>query len=226
MSKYQNGNLYLSTFRNLTIKRPRNWHMNRPPDQSRIAEITVTIARNRQCDGIIYIARINDKYICYDGIHRCEAIKRALLQDRSLGQIIIPVFEISEPTDGKILDHFRTLNKCIPVPDIYLDGSSVFKKQIVEKVAEHYYCKNSQFFTPSRSPRVPNENRDRFVSRLSDIYDRVHIKDIRTFIDKLEYLDSVLKKKLLENKNTTQTNKCLIHDFYLFSVSNWYCRVK
>ena len=223
MTKFEKGNIYILNFDTLVSKNVRNWEHNRPPDPARVDEISRGIWENKQCDGIIYVARLDGILICYDGIHRYEAIKQLMARDNSLSKTSVLVFELREATHGKVLDHFRILNRCIPVPELYMGNQSQPKIEIIRSVVDHYCSRFPKFFSTSRSPRAPNENRDIFTDKLSEIFDKLKPQSAQFFIDKLEVLNSFYRKKFLESTTISRNfQKCADHEFYLFFKREWH----
>lgn len=222
MAKFQKGNIYILNFEVLITKRIVNWKHNRPPDDMRIREISRGIVQSKQCDGIIYVARIDGILVCYDGIHRHEAIKQSLVADKTLSNLPILVFELHDATEDKVLEHFRILNRCIPVPELYMGNQASSKIEMIERVVAHYFSKFPQFFSTSRSPRVPNENKDIFRDKLSEIYDKKTPHNYDVFANRLEVLNSLYRKKFLESKTTSRNlQKCVKFEFYLFFKRDW-----
>lgn len=223
MVRFERGNVYILNFDTIVKKNIVNWRHNRPPDFTRVFEISKKIEETKQCDGIIYVANIGEILICYDGIHRYEAIKQLLRTNKTLTNLPVLVFELSEATEQKVLEHFRDLNRCIPVPDLYMKKQDSRKVQIIEEIVKYYHSRYKKFFSTSRTPRVPNENRDIFTDKLSELYDKVNPVDCEDFMKKLELMNSYYKKKFLENTTITQNlRKCLSFEFYLFLVRDWH----
>ena len=64
----------LTCLKNINIKR---WQCQRPPDSLRINAITNHIKREKCVDGIIYVYydKSQNCFLCYDGLHRIEALR-------------------------------------------------------------------------------------------------------------------------------------------------------
>ena len=224
-TKFEKGSIHILSFETLLKKDIINWKHNRPPDDKRVSEIAEGILTNKQCDGTIYVAKLDQDLVCYDGIHRHEAIKLLLQRREPVSDIPIVVFVLKEATHGKILDHFSILNNCIPVPELYTQQQQqpCGKIKIIETVVNYYRLKFPNFFSTSRSPRVPNENKDIFTDKLSEIYDKLlpHNSDI--FINRLNDQNLSYRKNFLESKPTSRNlRKCINFEFYLFFKRDWH----
>ena len=115
ITKHGNHLLYLADSHVIT-RNSKIWSQNRPPDTLRIEELKRYIEQIGYVDGILYFANIPDEgLVCYDGNHRREALN---LINKSF-KIFINVIE--SPSYRYLCDKFVSLNKCVPVTELYLD---------------------------------------------------------------------------------------------------------
>lgn len=173
----------------------------------------------RRCEGIIYMVNIDGNYECYDGYHRYCAIVKSLKKDSSLELCKTILFILKDK--NKVKEHFKEINKCDPVSEIYFDEPESEKRKIIEMVKEHYMVKYKNFFMTSKNPRIPNENPTRFVNRLEELYDEYKPKKYKEFKTILEELNIKIKTNRTR-LSPSALNKCETDNFYLFSVKNWH----
>lgn len=142
----------------------QRWEYNRPPDMEKVNSIKQSIHDNTFVHGIIYIAEMNDRLVCYDGNHRREA----LLNFKS-GNIVINF--LRNATDKIIEKRFRNLNLSTPVSDLYLDDPNTTNdikisiQDCVKKLSTNY----KQFNSFSSRCKRPNFNRDTLTDYLYQI---------------------------------------------------------
>ena len=105
---------------------------------TRVFEISKKIEETKQCDGIIYVANIGEILICYDAIHRYEAIKQLLRTNKTLTNLPVLGFELSEATEQKVLEHFR---------DLYMKKQDSRKVEIIEEIVKYYHSRYKKFFS-------------------------------------------------------------------------------
>jgi len=118
------------------LKAPlQNWKHNRNPDLIRCKEIA-EYYNNKYMDTMFYIACINGEPKILDGMHRYTALKM-LEQTKDIQDPwwISPVFiSIRQATNGECVDLFTSLNKAIPVPEIYVKNTAEEKRVAIETV--------------------------------------------------------------------------------------------
>jgi hypothetical protein len=220
------GKYIFMTFETLSKLNFRKWDFNRKPSEEKISEICDVILENKRCEGIIYTAKLNKKYNCYDGFHRYNAIKRCLQKEPQLKycNIILFVLDTTEDEDlntARILGHFRELNKCDPVSEIYFENPDDKKRRVIESIKDFYHTKYKKFFVTSKNPRVPHENIERFVDRLGELYNEKKIESYEQF---KQLLDGLNRKNgwHIHSLPESAKQKCVANNFFLFAIKNWH----
>lgn len=203
-----------------------NWEMNRPPDMERIPHIQSSMRWQSYADGIVYLSinKTGDGYICYDGIHRLTAVKKLKEQKDVIIDLILTYSE------EKIITRFRQLNSCQPVPDIYTKSErDLQKKKTIEEVVKAVRSKCPGHFSGSANPNIPNENRDAFINKLTDLEERTDqltsISKIEHWIKYLNDLNDFARENLgvlAPKLKQSQLTKCDTSKWYLFAVKNWH----
>ena len=215
--------VYGVLFKNLFELNIKHWKFNRPPDTDRIKHIASHIKEVKYVDGIIYMQYKDNTLYCYDGLHRFEALK--LLDKDNYNRISLQNMSIVlniriNATDGEIMDHFSILNKCVPVPDIYVDVQNAKEIQIIESVVNYFSEKFSSHFSVSRNPNIPNENKDRMKDRLKIMLE--NHPDKQNYIHFLEEQNKYVKENIPRKITSKQLDKCHKSGFYLFLQREWY----
>ena len=213
----------LTCLKNINIKR---WQCQRPPDSLRINAITNHIKREKCVDGIIYVYydKKDGCFYCYDGLHRIEAL-RSLIQEKFPINLNIMINIRRNITQGDIMEHFNSLNKCIPVPDIYVGVRNANIITTVESVVNQYVERYPQHFSTSRNPNAPNENKDRMKDRLKHIIDNATDDDLDSeynLISMLETINEHIRKNIPRKCSKNQLDKCESSGFYLFLQREWH----
>lgn len=147
----------------------RNWEMNRPPDPSRVEEIVSKLRPNQLMNGTIHVWKYPTDTIwnVYDGIHRLQAMEK---YSRQTGNSIQCIIRFKTPLQIKdIYEEFNTLNRSVPVPEIYLRAPDEPKKTICMRISTQLYTEYKAFHKTSRRPRRPHFNRDRLMDDLTDL---------------------------------------------------------
>jgi hypothetical protein len=202
-----------------------NWRLNRPVDKTRLNEIIYQMRLHKLVDGIIYIVKTGEnRYECFDGIHRIEALKR-MSKKYDCKNYGILIHYYPEYNEQQIRNRFETLNKCVPVPDVYTSTTRELEKErAVRSVAVELQKRYTKCFSASSRPRVPNENRDNLMNKISDILDIINIYDINIIINMFEQFHDIMRIDVINgiHKITrNQLNKCSRYNCYLFAKKDW-----
>jgi len=214
----------LTNLEKINIKR---WPCQRPPDSIRIKDISNHIKREKCIDGIIYIYydKAQKCFYCYDGLHRLEAL-RSIIRENYPIHLNIMFGVRRNVTQGDIMEHFNTINKCIPVPDIYVGIRNANIINTVESVVNQYAERYPQHFSTSRNPNAPNENKDRMKDRLKHIIDTSSGDDLDSeynLISILETINEHIRTNIPRKSSQKQLDKCQASGLYLFLQSEWQC---
>lgn len=204
-----------------------NWKYNRPADMIRVAKLAEYIIYNRpQLDTVIYCNynSIANKYEIYDGIHRISALKYIADQhNKDKNDIInesiysasiewlmdrILVFNIRvNACEGEIMEMFMSLNKSIPVPDLYIENPSETKRICVEKTVETYQQMYKSHFSPSIKVQRPNTNRELFTNFVSEIYEFILPSSENELLQQLDDINNDVRMQVLEMETNAKKMK-------------------
>lgn len=202
-----------------------NWEYNRPYDPKRIPEIVSQLEKQEYVDGIIYLTLKDDELVCYDGIHRIEALKLLTKQKTEVNHKLI-IHYYNEYDEITIKNKFELLNKCIPVPELYTNAHKELRvKNVIDTIVKHYTSIYKDMFKPSNNPIVPHENRDRFIDKIDYIISEVNIENIdsETFINSINIYNEYIKTNINKFKITVkQLKKCSDNNCYLFIKKDWH----
>lgn len=234
--------MYATTWKRLQNIQIKNWEYNRPADMVRIPDIAKQLKKQNYLDGFIYLVkapkteRENTKtisthqnknvYYCYDGIHRIEAL-RYLSNDTTVNndhKIVVHVYY--DYDEMEIKRKFETLNKCIPVPEIYTKAEQELNmKKRIDEIVNHFYKKYIKHFSSNRRANIPNENRDIFIEKMTEFFQEHN--ELLSFhssklIEMIEQFNLIMKEKARVVKMTRkQYEKCCKNNCFLFIRKNW-----
>lgn len=217
----KNEELYLVNSKDF-IKYTNNWEFNRPPDKNRVDKIKETIKNNTYVNSPIYIAEILDenkiiKYLCYDGNHRREAFINSK-------PINIVINLIKNADNDIIKERFLILNSGCPVPELYLNNTDLYIKNITEYLIDKICIRYKNHKSPSNKPRKPNFNRDLLNDILFTYIKSNKIYDGEELFQKIKNLNELYKngKHININKFSDKIKlKCKNNNCYLFLKDNF-----
>jgi len=138
-------------FNDLPIQK---WKFNRPPDRERVDEIHQYILKEKRVDGIIYLASVNGKLICYESNHRREALKGI----EEIDPILVDI--MWDTTDDKVKQEFIRLNKAVSVPDLFVGDDSQVDVEELLRIRNDFCRHFKELKSPAKNPHVPNFNPD------------------------------------------------------------------
>lgn len=198
------------------------WSGNRPRDNIRVNEIKNYIIENKKIDGIIYITYLEDEgYVCYDGSNRFYAIQE---YHKTLNEPL-PVFIDYKKfnTRDDFIDKFISINKAVPVPEIYKENNS--KKKLIIKIVNYLYEKYNNHMSTSSNFQRPNINRDKLTDIISNWLEFENNLDYNIIIENINKKNLILKNRMNNNNIKKISNniksKCVKNDCYLFLVSDF-----
>jgi hypothetical protein len=211
------------------------WKYNRPPDMARVKEIVEYIERGNSIDWLLYFiysSNSKDKMaslFVYDGLHRMSAITEYIKQFEKQQDIRCPLRDtiilISiriNPTDGEIVDAFKSINQSIPLPELYT--MEHIKREIIEKVVNKWQHRYSCHFKPAYRTNIPNINRDIFIDIVSKLYDFYDINEDAKKLERvLNRINDYMKDfSILPNNTYSEKaiNKCKETGCYIFLVKS------
>ena len=200
-----------ATFNQLPIT---SWKFNRPPDMDRVAEIHEYIQESKRADGLIYLACVNDKLVCYESNHRREALKMGMPD--GMAHILVDV--IWDATDDLVKREFFRLNKAISVPDLYMDSSSEESAATIFKAVETFCAKYPKLKSASGRPNRPNYNRDLFTQDFMRIMKELRI-GADELLDRLDRLNADMAGRDRGRLTLNVVHKCQEAGLWLFAWS-------
>jgi hypothetical protein len=195
-----------------------NWNKNRHPDESRINELKLYYSKNntKVIPGIIYGWQKNSKskVEIYDGIHRILAASQLYKETQQNFTILLSILKTED--ENVVISDFRAINKSCPVPILYTEETSIYKKNVCEYVINKL-CENYKaFVSPSRKPFQYNFNRDVTLEWLSEFDIDWTLNGLQDIIlQELNGLNHAAKNFVLRN-NIKSPKKCEFHKFYLW----------
>jgi hypothetical protein len=216
-----------------------NWKNNRPPDENRIPEITRQLQKTSYVDGIIYLAYDEklQKYYCYDGIHRVHSLMFLYSKaDNGYEYNHFVTLHIIPYIENEIRVKFENINKCIPVPQLYVVKEyEKDMKEMIIKVTKYFTNKYKLHFTHSSHPNIPNENRDVFTNKITafiekyeneigEKYSKYDKESDKALIEELELFNTYRKEneiRRFKKLTAKQREKCSKSGCYLFITKDW-----
>lgn len=220
-----NKNEYLYELPVERLSMIQNWKWNRPPDNEKIVEIMDSILKGIHVFSEIYIAKIQNNWVCYDGNHRREALIKLMNthpqqvshhQGYQQGQCVIVNVYI-DATDDIIKQRFIQLNKTTPVPELYTNfGISNVNNTLrsdIENIVSYMCKKYKPFVSTSNNPQRPNFNRDKMIDDLYNLcIERKYTSiDYEKFLSMLDELNIKQKEKIHNLEKTCGTNTKEFH---------------
>jgi hypothetical protein len=211
------------------------WEFNRPANMERAEEIAQSLLHKMYPISYLFHCMYTQSpnLGIVDGIHRYYAIKilEEQLEDIESNSWFYNSYLLIElkinSTSGEIIDWFQSINKCIPVSELYLNSNDE-KREIVEEVVNTYYTRYTGHFKGS-NPNIPNTSKERFTELVSYIYEKFNVsfENKRMIMRILEDINDNIQKivlnsnpKRLNNKITDKSlEKCKKSGLYLFLIT-------
>ena len=194
----------------------KKWSKNRNPDMYRVHDMYDYHNNGGYIPKLLHVAELRDEgLVCYDGNHRRECLN--MIADGEVDCIIDVMFEA---TNDDILDSFKTINKSVDVPEIYLEDSMNIKDDVLELVKK-YETEFKMFISKSSKCRSPNFNRDVFTENITKIYRFLDgCKSVKEIGELLNILNQEYSKnKICKSHSQYKENvieKCKKHNLWLF----------
>jgi len=224
------SNHYLATIsvkEMLEMKNIQNWKYNRPADMVRVSALAEYTMYNRpQLDTMIYCNynSITNKYEIYDGIHRISTLKyiadhhekdkHDYINGSIYGGVIDwlmerkMVFNIRVcAAEGEIMEAFMSLNKSVPIPELYMENPGEAKRICIEKVVETYQHLYKSHFSASVKVQRPNTNRELFMNFVSRVYDFILPDNENQLIEQLDEINNDVRSQVLVLETQPQKMK-------------------
>jgi hypothetical protein len=188
----------------MTITR---WEGNRPADPVRSQDIAEYIKKMRKpIDTMLYLSFSHKKKLfeIIDGVHRYNALciikkmtdEMDLLTSASAADDMSWLYESYifvcvhvNRSKQELREIFHSLNKSVPIPDLYEKDTEKIKQDLVELVALRWQKEYKSHFSITNKTQRPNLNINRFMDLLSAIYDKYDITE-----DTHDLLDHLLRQ--------------------------------
>lgn len=229
--------LYLISVREFLTLPVKNWQFNRQPDIPRCKEIATHITKTKTpLETIFYLAKNGANYEVLDGIHRYTALK--ILSAAPVDYITDPMTEIMgsmvllniryDATIGQLIDFFQSLNKSIPVSELYMRDPNVVRNELVENIVQKWQTRYPDHFSTSVKYKRPNMTVDAYKdvihSMLLQFIEQNYIDpeaiDVECIEDALEQLNNIAYEEWNEKDTPASAiEKCRKTGFWLFMFS-------
>ena len=185
------------------------WEFNRDPDMDRVAEIHDHILRAKRADGIIHLADIKNKIVCYESNHRREALKG--IDD--CADILIDL--MWNTNDEELKEEFRRLNKAVSVAELYIAEKPVDFNELI--VARDAFCKKYAMLKSTS----PNSHRPAFEQNsLLDDFARITKENkisVPELMKRLESLNDEMSRRDRKKLKEGVIEKCIKSGCWLFA---------
>jgi len=215
----KNANRYMyslptSVLNDLNI---RTWKLNREVDQKRVRKICKSILATNRVIGVIYIAEVNTKLVCFDGNHR-----RLALEETNANTEDVFVLIMWNSTHEQVVEEFNSINLSVSVSSIHtsaiLDNANKLAiRDYVKELVEKY----PSMVSASTGCHRPKFNRDALEQNLHNIvtdFDTHSAADVIYVLRKLNkaYSNGDIR---LHNIKPEVSAKCKVTGLWLFCTS-------
>ena len=200
------------------------WSRQRPPAPERVEEIAAWIHENSDVIGTISLAwHPTERLVCYDGQHRLQA----LFQQENLEMTAL--IEIMwDTTELAIMAAFKTINRAVPVSELYTDPQDVLHsvKGEISDYVTGLATTYKPFLSTSAKPCRPNFNRDTLCEALyhwwrDELQEVVPFQRIIGALTRLNETYDTNEMSLPRLKTAKKYpgihKKCSAHQFWLFA---------
>ena len=217
-----------------------NYSYNRPPDVKRCYDIAKYVCQLKQpMDTMFYVCynNIKQSFDILDGIHRYKSLL-IIREENSKPLDLIDYSDYGNNNDAKTwlfssylilnvrfnareseqIELFKSLNKSIPVSDLYLRDSSREKLNIIETIVSDWQIKYFDHFSSKAKPNKPNINRDTFMTLLGIVYDKYNItNDNKDLLEqRLDLANFTISNNLPRKLSPKIIDKCSSTNCWLF----------
>ena len=196
----------IKLFNQLPIEK---WEFNRDPDMDRVAEIRDHVMRAKRADGIIHLADIKNKIVCYESNHRREALKGI----EECADVLIDL--MWNTNDDELKEEFRRLNKAVSVAELYIAEKPIDFAELV--AARDFFCKKYAMLKSTS----PNSHRPAFEQNsLLDDFARITKENkisVPEMMKRLESLNDEMSRRDRKKLKEGVIEKCIKSGCWLFA---------
>lgn len=197
-------------FTKLPIER---WRYNRPPDEARVTEIREWMQSSERVDGIIHLAAIGAKLVCYESNHRREAMKGLT----NLHNVLVDI--LWDATDEEVKQEFFRLNKAVSVPDLYVTEDQSVQLDELRAAVEAFCSNYKSLKVASSRPQRPHFSRDMVTDEFYRMLKELKI-GVPELMDRLMALNTKLRARDKSKLTEKVIAKCEVSGLWLFAWSN------
>ena len=196
------------------VKLPiERWRYNRPPDEERVAEIREWMRTSERVDGILHLAAVGTKLVCYESNHRREAMKGLT----ALHNVLVDI--LWDATDEEVKQEFFRLNKAVSVPDLYVTEDQSIQLDELRSAVDAF-CANYKSLRVSTSrPQRPHFSRDMVTDEFYRVMKELKI-GVPELMDRLMTLNNALRSRDKSKLTDKVRAKCEATGLWLFAWSN------
>ena len=212
------------------------WKYNRPANIPRCEDMALEIVSSKKpLDGTLSLSFNNRKasFEMVDGNNRITALdmikKKSnhhdLISSDAFGEDLSWLFQSHvilsvkiNATDEENMGWFRTLNKIIPVPDLYLRDESKDKKDAIQAEVDAWKSEFKTHFVDTQTPNRPNTNITQFTELLSKVWDKYNLteENKEKLHERMDRLNFLISKDIPKGTTELQKKKCVISGCWLF----------
>jgi hypothetical protein len=197
-------------FSKLPIER---WCYNRPPDEGRVAEIREWMRTSERVDGIIHLAAIGTKLVCYESNHRREAMKGLPI----LHNVLVDI--LWDATDEDVKQEFFRLNKAVSVPDLYVTEDQSVQLDELRTTVDAFCTNYKSLKVASSRPQRPHFSRDMVTDEFYRMLRELKI-GVPELMERLTALNTKLRSRDKSKLSDKVIAKCEASGLWLFAWSN------
>jgi hypothetical protein len=196
-------------FTKLPIER---WQYNRPPDEARVAEIREWMRTSERVDGILHLAAIGTKLVCYESNHRREAMKGLT----TLHNVLVDI--LWDATDEEVKAEFFRLNKAVSVPDLYVTEDQSIQLDELRAAVDAFCTNYKALKVGSSRPQRPHFNRDMVTDEVYRMMKELKL-GVPELMDRLMMLNARLRARDKSKLSEKVIAKCEASGLWLFAWS-------
>jgi Txe/YoeB family toxin of Txe-Axe toxin-antitoxin module len=212
------------------------WKYNRPANIPRCEDMAQEILIAKKPLDTVFCLSYNNRKITFemvDANNRVTALD--IIKKRSEHHDLITSGEYGEDlswlfqshvilsvkinaTDEENMAWFRTLNKIVPVPDLYLRDEAKDKREAVQAEVDRWSLEFKSHFSSTNTPNRPNTNITQFTEILSNIWEKLDLSEEtkERLHQRMDQLNTHISKNIPKGTTEPQKKKCTLSGCWLF----------